>query len=449
MEVSDDHVMHFDTKNRFYNVKRDLRNRGGKLQVEYVCECGDFHKNGFNGCLHTFAEQIIRKEVVVIGNISAARAKSANARRRAPRKRKAEDGRPIRAAQQTARENLEVTLPRFITSLQEVYARLHPAREIHSRGGQTTADAIRAAALLYKIAFGKSADAMQSVYGNLIETRQLPLKRAPHQNTLSDWINDPALTPVLRKFLRMTADPFKAREIGAIIDSSKFSQMSSAQGRGVDYRGDDGPGAEWMRAHAVVGVETMVVMAVDFGGTRGEGTHDVNFLQPLMSEARKTFALDYLLADKGYLSERHVRWLFDDCNIKAVIPAKKGMEPRTRTEHFEWYNDMIRWQRENQRDFHEIYRLRAKIEGFFSYLKRVTDGYCWSRGRPVNDANGNPVTRDFTPPVAWVNESLCKFIFMNLRITATLEEETGTRIDYAIPERFFRAPSEPLLTRAA
>lgn len=195
--------------------------------------------------------------------------------------------------------NFESSLARFVPSLQRAHDRNRPVVAIRQRGGQMTADSTRAMTLLYKIAYGKSADAMQSVYQNLIDTSRLQLRKAPHQNTLSDWMNDPLLTPVLRDFLRMTADPFRRREIGAIIDSSKFSQMSSAQGRGVDYRGDDRRGAEWMRCHAVVGVETNVVMAVDFGGTQGEGTADINFLQPLVTEAVRTFALEFLLADKG------------------------------------------------------------------------------------------------------------------------------------------------------
>lgn len=417
--------------------------------MRYVFSCEDFHKDGRGGCLHTFAEQIFRKEIVVTGTISKERAKSVSARRRAPRHRVTEDGRPIRAVQQSARVKFDTNLPRFITSLRKAYDRKNPVVKIRSRGGQTTDNSTRAIALLYKIAHGKSADAMQPVYDNLIESGNLRLRKPPHQNTLSDWMNDPSVTPVLKDFLRMTAEPFRRREIGAMIDSSKFSQMSSAQGRGVDYRGDDRPGAEWMRCHALVGVETMVCMAVGFAGTRGEGTADINFVQPLVSEAAKTFSLQFLLADKGYLSERHIKWLFDDINIRAIVPAKKNTERRTHVENVEWFAQMIKWQDENPREFHEFYRLRVKIEGFFSNLKRTTSGYCWSRGRPVKGADGTTQSRDFVPPVAWVNETLCKFVFMNLRATASLEEETGTQIDYLIPGRCFPSPIEPLLKTAA
>jgi hypothetical protein len=48
------------------------------------------------------------------------------------------------------------------------------------------------------------------------------------------------------------------------------------------------------------------------------------------------------------------------------------------------------------------------------------------------------------PCVAWKNEALCKFIFMNLRTTVTLQEETGYTMDYAV-DRFFPEPIEPLI----
>ena len=44
---------------------------------------------------------------------------------------------------------------------------------------------------------------------------------------------------------------------------------------------------------------------------------------------------------------------------------------------------------------------------------------------------------------------LCKFIYVNLRTTVHLEEETGYVMDYLIPERRFPRPTEPLLNRAA
>lgn len=75
----------------------------------------------------------------------------------------------------------------------------------------------------------------------------------------------------------------------------------------------------------------------------------------------------------------------------------------------------------------------------FSVPKGVADGYCWSRGRKRDVKNANE------PCTAWINETLCKFIYTNLRTTVRIEEETGVRIDYLVPSRCFPEPDEPLL----
>lgn len=73
----------------------------------------------------------------------------------------------------------------------------------------------------------------------------LLLDRPPHQNTLSAWMNDPDVTPILRDWLRRTATPFRRCEVGGIIDASKFSQMRTAHPRYVEYNGDRREGADW------------------------------------------------------------------------------------------------------------------------------------------------------------------------------------------------------------
>ena len=44
-----------------------------------------------------------------------------------------------------------------------------------------------------------------------------------------------------------------------------------------------------------------------------------------------------------------------------------------------------------------------------------------------------------------MNELICKFIYVNLRFTVELKEETGVTIDYVAQSRHFPAPDEPLL----
>jgi len=443
-------TVYFSIKDRNHNsrVIRELRNKRGTLTAVYRCSCKDYLKDGRNDCQHIFCDRIRRNEVVVIGEISSSRAKSARADRRPPRKRATESGKAHRSTQRDARVKMPREIPRLITSLRDLYER-SPVTNVREfkRGGQMTADITRAMALIYKIARKKSADEMISHYVDLIAGGFLRLEDPPHQNTLSNWMNDDSLTPVLRELLRLTTLPFRKREIAAIIDSTKLSQMSTARGRGVDYLKDDRPNADWMKAHVIVGVETTIVMAVEFSGIYGNGVADVKFLKTLVTEARKTFPLQILLADKGYTGEDYLNWLWKECRIRAFIPIKKNASRRKKQEEYEPLYELMTMFEDSPQKFHESYRLRSKIEGFFSTLKRISGEHCWSRGRPRRDAAGKFVSVDNStqPCTAWINETLCKCIYMNLRTTASLQEETGYEIEYPVDNRFFPAPIEPLI----
>jgi hypothetical protein len=136
------------------------------------------------------------------------------------------------------------------------------------------------------------------VYRRHIENGDLRLKRVPHQNTLSNWMNDTSLTDVLFRILDLTVRPWRKREIAAIVDSSKVSQMRSAHSRYVEYGDDVRDAADWLKMHVLVGVKTLICMAVMFSGSRGAGTHDVNFILALVKKALKVFGLRYVLADR-------------------------------------------------------------------------------------------------------------------------------------------------------
>ena len=152
----------------------------------------------------------------------------------------------------------------------------------------------------------------------------------------------------------------------------------------------------------------------------------------------KTFNLHFLLGDKAYWDRARFEWLWNECRIRAVVPAKKNTLRERGSDHrpdvFDPYWDCVEWQDGDRlRNFQEIYRLRPKIEGWFSLLKRVAAEHMWSRGRRHKDRTFDPMR--YGPCNAWINEALCKAIYMNLRMTVTLQEETGVEIDYMLAGR--------------
>ncbi|HTU80769.1 MAG TPA: transposase [Candidatus Acidoferrales bacterium] len=443
------------TGNTVYTVTFDQRNHRGKMVLKYRCTCPDFVKQGATDCKHIFAEKLRKGEVMVdVSRGKKPRQKSQGrhpgAKRRKARKRVCTSGphkgKTVRTAQRHARIAMPIEIPQLIHSLKRTVDKSPPeivTPQQPYRGGRAGSPyTSRVAALIAKISNGASSDTMFNEFKRMISDGILKLKNPPDGNRISEWLNSPVITPFLEECLRLTARPFVEREAGAIIDSSKVSQLMTASAMGVDYLGDKRPQADWMKCHALVGVESMVIMAVEFSGTIGQETHDINFLEPLILKATKTYSLQYLIADKAYLSEEVLKFLWSR-GIKAAVPLKKGYwEDDSRTYH-ECISELVEWfDRNNNRDFHEFYRLRAKIEALFSLMKRMTGGYCWGRGRPRLMKSGDPCT-------AWKNEVLCKCIYMNLRTTVTLTHETGIKIDYGVPDRRFEAPTEPLIKRAA
>jgi hypothetical protein len=239
--------------------------------------------------------------------------------------------------------------------------------------------------------------------------------------------------------LETTAKPFRLIECGAIVDSSKRSQMRSAHSRWVEYGNDERENADWMKLHALVGVETLICMAVDFSGTNsGNGkylVHDVKFILPLVEKTRGIFNLRFILADKAYLSEEVVGRL-RLMGMQAVIPIKKRVDGKKMKVYYEAFQHLIEWFDKRQQDLHEKYRFRAKVESYFSLLKSVTSGFCWSRGRPRKDAAGTTISNSLEPCTAWKNETLCKVTYVNLRVTVTHELSTGYHMSY-VSDTFF------------
>jgi hypothetical protein len=228
-----------------------------------------------------------------------------------------------------------------------------------------------------------------------------------------------------------------------------MSQVRSAHARWVEYGDDERDMADWMKMHALVGAESMVCMAVLFSGTRSDGgkylVHDSNFLLPLVDRTKGIFDLRYLLGDKAYLSEKNVGGLWER-GIQAVIPVKKDWDFKKAKLFYEPLQHLVRWYDQRQADFHEKYRLRVKVESYFSLIKSVTSGFCWSRGRPRKDAAGNTIKDDAGNPVydlnavkpctAWINETLCKVIYVNMRLTVEREIATGYKMNY-LADSFF------------
>src|SRR5205823_2947289 len=102
---------------------------------------------------------------------------------------------------------------------------------------------------------------------------------APHFNSVSNFLSNPALTPVLQHLITVSALPLKAVETDFAVDSTGFSTSrfvrwySKKWGKETDNR-------EWVKLHAMCGVRTNVVTSAEVTGWTAA---DTNFFRPLLA----------------------------------------------------------------------------------------------------------------------------------------------------------------------
>lgn len=135
------------------------------------------------------------------------------------------------------------------------------------------------------------------------------IKRAPHYNSIFNYLENPDLTPILTNLITTSALPLKAVETAFAVDSTGF--MTSRFTRWFDQKyGVVKQEHDWVKTHIMCGVKTNIVTAVEI---QGQHTADTTLLPALLNHTTKHFDVQEVLADKGYSSSK---------NLEAVMMAK-------------------------------------------------------------------------------------------------------------------------------
>ena len=147
----------------------------------------------------------------------------------------------------------------------------------------------------------------------------------PHFNSVSNYLADPNITPLLKHLVSMSSLPLKAIETEFAIDSSGFTTsrfvrwFNKKHGREVDNR-------EWVKVHLMCGVKTHIVTSVDISGWEA---HDTTYFVPLVEETARHFEMAEITADKAYLSHKNVA-LAEAVGALPFIPFKEQHSPDCR-----------------------------------------------------------------------------------------------------------------------
>ncbi len=212
--------------------------------------------------------------------------------------------------------------------------------------------------------------------------------KAHHYNSTSNYLENPALTPILTVMIEEAAAPLKAVETQFAVDSSGFS--ASRVHRWYDHKyGGLHQEQQWVKLHVMCGVNTHIVTSVEVTPSY---KHDSPYLPQLLTATAKRFSPAEVSADKGYLSSK---------NFEAIVAA--GAVPyipfksNTTGEGPELWRRLFHFYEFNRSEFLAHYHLRSNAETVFSMIKaKFGDGL-----RSKTDT-------------AQVNEALCKVLAHNI-----------------------------------
>ena len=220
--------------------------------------------------------------------------------------------------------------------------------------------------------------------------RQGYIYSVPPYNTISRYMRNPALTPILTDLITVSAAPLEQHEDSFAVDSTGFSTSNFIRWFNKKY-GKETDNREWVKFHFASGVNTNIISAVQVSGWNA---HDTTFFAPLVGRTAQAFPLSMVLADKAYLSRKNLE-IARSLGATAYIPFKSNTVQPER-DGSAW-SDMYYEFSENHAEWKRRYTKRNNVETSVSMMKKVQ----WYALR----------SRIYE---AQVNEALCKALCHNI-----------------------------------
>lgn len=235
------------------------------------------------------------------------------------------------------------------------------------------------------------------------------LSKAAHYNSISRYLENSALTPVLTMLIEESSLPLQAIESEFAVDSSGFSSCRFY--KWVDAKYSDPKimaRRDWVKVHLMCGVKTNIVTAVEVSERYA---NDTKYFKPLVESTGRRFVMQEVSADKAYLSAANLEVVVGHkampyipfkansrANVKVGLGPNRTLDARRRQkERGELWRRMYHYYEFNHSHFLERYHKRSNVESTFSMIKaKFGDGL-----------------RSKTQ-TAQVNESLCKVLCHNI-----------------------------------
>jgi transposase len=218
--------------------------------------------------------------------------------------------------------------------------------------------------------------------------------------TISAYLENPALTPILQSLIIQSSLPLAAVETTFAPDSSGFSV--SRHVRWIDEKyGAVRSGRDWVKAHVISGTKTNIVTAIEI---HGRDAADCPQFKPLVEQTAKNFTVKEVPADKAYLSHENLE-LVQALGGTAFVPFKSNS---SEGEEGSLWSKMYGYYQYRREEFLRHYHQRSNAESTFSMVKAKFRDHVRSK-----------------KDVAMKNEVLCKFLCHNIVVVHQSHIELG------------------------
>lgn len=214
------------------------------------------------------------------------------------------------------------------------------------------------------------------------------IDKTPHFNSIFNYLELEALTPLLRELITHSSVPLKAIESDFAVDSSGFSSSQYATWYNEKY-GTQHTAQDWVKVHLMCGVKTNVVTSVEVSERHGA---DPNYLPALVEATAQHFDMKEISADKAYSSRG-----CHDAIAKTGATAYIAFRANATGSVGGLYEKMYHYYCLKREEFLTHYHKRSNVESTFSMIKAKFGGSVRSKTK-----------------TAQTNEVLCKILAHNI-----------------------------------
>ena len=228
-------------------------------------------------------------------------------------------------------------------------------------------------------------------------------------SSISDYMMNPEMTPVLNRLITLSAMPLKSVETKFAIDSTGFRTTTFN-----DYcreKHNTKKEHKWIKCHAISGNTTNVI--TDAIITEENGADSSQFIPLVQETASMGFDMQEVSADKAYNSIDNYNAV-QEVGGTAYIPYKSNITARSNTGNkARLWRKMFYYFKLNQEDFLMHYHSRSNIETTFFAVKTK-----------FGDSVKNKTF------VSQTNEVLYKLIAYNITVLINAMYELGIKPEF-------------------